>query len=463
MKEIDKKIMSMAMPIALDNLLQMMGGIFIMAILGRIDILAVGAVGLAIRMTSIVWSVFRGVTTAATVFTAQAFGAGNKKLMISTAWQTIVSTLFFTLIIEALLIIFAPQILLIFHPSPDIHLLAVKYLRLIALGIPFISIMQVCGGLMQGVGNAKGPMLITLLLNALIIAISGTFVFFCGASTTTGLIGAAMATVIAQIAAFVAALSMIFGKHGTLHGMLKIDGKYAILKLDFKRIKEIYKVGLPASAESLLWQLSAIIITRVILSYGDASFAAHQLGLQAEAISYMPATGLGVAATSLIGQALGAGEENLAKTYFKKIMRLTLLVTLIPVGMFFLIPQQIMSLLTSNAEVIRLGAIYLFLMGLVQLPQNASGVMLGSMRGAGLTKQPMFIAMAGIWGLRVPLTLILSTFKGFSITVIWSVICVDMMFRFIVALTYFRKKNIFAMRLLEVNEIQPIVATNDYN
>lgn len=463
MKEIDKKIMSMAMPIALDNLLQMMGGIFIMAILGRIDILAVGAVGLAIRMTSIVWSVFRGVTTAATVFTAQAFGAGNRKLMISTAWQTIVSTLFVTLIIETLLIIFAPQILLIFQPSAEIHSLAVRYLRLVALGIPFISVMQVCGGLMQGVGNAKGPMLITLLLNVLIIIISGTVVFFGGASTTVGILGAAFATVLAQIVAFAAALLMIFGKHGTLHGMLKINGKYAIPKLDFKRIKEIYKVGLPASAESLLWQLSAIIITRVILSYGDSSFAAHQLGLQAEAISYMPATGLGVAATSLIGQALGAGEENLAKIYFRKIMKLTLFVTLVPVTMFFIIPQQIMGLLTTNMEVIRLGAIYLFLMGLVQLPQNASGVMLGAMRGAGLTQQPMFIAMAGIWGLRVPLTLILSNFKGFSITVIWSVICVDMIFRFIVAVIYFKRKNIFGIRLLVNNEIPVTAASNEYN
>lgn len=449
MQKSEKKILHMALPIAIDNLLQMMGGIFIMGLLGRIDIFAVGAVGIAIRITSIVWSIFRGITTAATVFTAQAYGAGNKELMKNIAWQSIVSTMLITVVIEILVLIFAPELLMIFNPTPEIHLLAVKYLRIVALGLPFISVMQVCGGLMQGVGNAKTPMLITFLLNFLIIIISAITVFSGTASTTVGIVGTAVATVLAQIAAFVAALFMIFGGDGTLRGELRKNGRIVIPRLDFKRIKQIYRVGLPASAESLLWQVAAIIITRVILSYGETAFAAHQLGLQAEAISYMPATGLGVAATSLIGQALGAGDKELAKIYFKKIMKLTLYITTIPVVMFLFIPQSLMGLLTNNQEVIKLGAIYLVLMGIAQLPQNAGMVMLGAMRGAGLTKQPMFIAMSGLWGVRVPLTLILSLFKGFSITVIWSVICIDLIFRFVVAVVYFRKRNVFEYSLLE--------------
>lgn len=452
MQESEKKILNMAFPIVLDNLLQMTGSIFIMVLLGRIDILAVGAVGIAIRITSIVWSTFRGITTAATVFTAQAFGAGNKKLLIDTAWQSILSTMLITVIIEFFIIVFAPEILMIFNPSPEILTLAVKYLRIVALGLPFISVMQVCGGLMQGVGRAKKPMLITMLSNFLIVFISVIFFFGFAANAQTGIVGTAVATVIAQIVAFGAALRMIFGEQGTLKGSWKIDGKISIPKLNFKRIGQIYKVGLPASAESLLWQLSAVIITRVILSYGESSFAAHQLGLQAESISYMPALGLGVVATSLIGQALGAGDQNLARIYFKKIMKLTMVITLFPVMMFMLIPQQIMSLLTNNTEVIKLGAIYLFLMGLVQLPQNASGVMLGAMRGAGLTKQPMFIAMTGLWGIRVPLTLLISSLNGFSITFIWSAICVDLAFRFIIAFIYFRKKDIFVHKLFDSNE-----------
>ena len=117
-------------------------------------------------------------------------------------------------------------------------------------------------------------------------------------------------------------------------------------------MRDIYRVGIPTSFEHVFWQIAALILTRIILSYGETSLAAYQLGLQAESISYTPAAGFGIAATALIGQRLGAGQGELARTYFSEITKYTLFVTVCTALLLLLFPAPIMGLLTKEPEVI---------------------------------------------------------------------------------------------------------------
>lgn len=165
----------------------------------------------------------------------------------------------------------------------------------------------------------------------------------------------------------------MFGKDGILSNHFNKKS----FKLDKEEIISIYKVGLPTSFESIFWQIAAIIITKAILTYGESALAAYQLGLQAESISYMPAAGFSVAATTFIGQTLGSG-KRFGKKIFKTVGNRNINYHYIYGRYFNVFPQLIMRLLTNNKELISIGIGYLIAMGVVQIPQNIAGVLNGA-------------------------------------------------------------------------------------
>jgi putative MATE family efflux protein len=297
---------------------------------------------------------------------------------------------------------------------------------------------------LQGMGNAKTPMIIAFIMNLINILFSFLLIFGHLGLPVLGIKGAAIATVIAQFCAAVIGLYVLFNRNGVLSSLYN----KSFFKLDMKQVFDVYKIGIPTSLESIFWQIAAIILTKTILTFGNTAFAAHQLGLQAESISYMPAAGFGIAATTFIGQALGAKNSELGKKYIKEILKGTFWVTTFCASILVLIPTVVMRMLTPNTELIALGSKYLIIMGLVQLPQNISGVLNGALRGAGFTRVPMFVAAAGLWGIRVPMTLILTYCFHLSIIAIWIVMGIDLIVRFIISFVIYRTKNIYNRELV---------------
>lgn len=446
--DVNKKIISMIVPITIENLLQMVAGIVSMGMIGRIDALSISALGIGMRITQIIWALFKGITTGATVFVAQYYGAGEMGKVKNVIRQTLLSSVALVVILQAIVYTRAPQLLMVFNPQRSLLGLAAEYIRVVSFGFPFLVVMLIIGGALQGMGNTKTPMFITMLMNIVNILVGYIVIFGKLGISPMGVRGAAMATVASQAVAAFTGLFIIFNRNGVLRGFLNKK----LLQLDKRQISEVYRVGLPTSMESIFWQLAAIILSRAILTFGETAFAAHQLGLQAESISYMPAAGFGVVATALIGQALGARDKELARLYLRQILKGALCITALSVIVLVGFPKVLMSALTDNKEIINLSAIYLILMGLVQLPMNTTGVLTGAMRGAGFTKVPMMVAGIGLWGVRVPLALLMTYAFKRTIVAIWVVICADIVFRFFVCFFYYRSKNIYESRLMKDNE-----------
>jgi putative MATE family efflux protein len=211
----------------------------------------------------------------------------------------------------------------------------------------------------------------------------------------------------------------------------------------------VYTVGAPTAGESLLWQIAAIILTRIIISFGEVAYAAHQMGMQAESISYMPALGFSVAATAFVGQSVGAKDPETGKAYMKECIKGSILITSVSVILLVFFPKLMMGLLTNNKDVINLGMYYLILMGLVQIPQNLAGVFGGALRGAGYTRVPMTVAFAGLWGIRVPLTIIFTYVFKLNIIAIWGAMCADLLLRFILSYFLYKRHDIYSSNLFD--------------
>ncbi len=442
--EINRKIAIMILPITVEGILEMISGIISMGMVGRIDVTAVSALGISMQITSMIWALFRGLAIGETIFVAHYYGAGRKQEMQLVMQQTLVSAIITVFALQAMVFFGAKHLLSIFDPSPELMSQAIIYMKTVSFGFPFLAVMLAVAGAFQGMGNSHIPMMIAFAMDIVNILTGYTLIFGKFGFTPMGVRGAAIAVVLSELTAASIGLIILFRKNGLLHEYWS----RRFFGIDLHLILKIYRVGIQSAMETIFWLMAGIIVARSIMTFGETTFAAHQLGVQAESISYMPASGFGVAATAFIGQALGSGNRSLLKLYFRQIMKGALMVTAISSSVLLLFPAWMMRLLTNNSDVIKLGAVYLIITGIVQLPQNASGVLQGAMRGAGYTKITMIIAGIGLWGIRVPLTLLLTYVFHLPIIFIWIVMSIDLTARFVLFLVLFKKYDVFNSRFL---------------
>lgn len=444
-KGIRSKILSLIIPITLENILQMSAGIVSMGMIGRLSIPSVNGQGISLRITQIIWAIFKGITTGATVFVAQAFGAGDYNRMKKIIQQTLLSAIIFVLFLQQLVFWNAKPLLGIFNPSPEVLNNGLIYIRYVSWGLPFMAITLIVAGVLQGMGNAKTPMKIAVTMNIVNIIACWVLIFGRLGFPALGIKGAAIGLVIAQFTSAMLGLYVLFNKDGVLSSYRNKN----FFKFDFKEIKNVYRVGAPSAGESLLWQIAAIILTKIIMTFSDVAYAAHQMGMQAESISYMPAIGFSIAATTFVGQSVGAKNPEEGKAYMRESIKGSIFITSISVIILVFFPRLMMRLLTNNKAVIDLGIYYLILMGLVQIPQNLSGVFGGALRGAGYTRVPMIVALAGLWGIRVPLTIIFTYVFKLSIIAIWGAMCADLIFRFFLSYFLYKRHDIYSSNLFD--------------
>lgn len=438
-KHIRNKILSMILPITAENILQMMAGVVSMAMVGRISALAVGAIGLSTILFRIIWAVFKGISTGVSVFVAQSYGANNYQKLKSVSEQGFILSIAFSVILQQILYWNAEFLIGIFNPTPELLADGITYARLISWSIPFAAIILMNSGILQGMGNAKIPMYLIGILNIVNIILCSLLIFGNFGFPALGLRGAAIAYNIAYIVAALLGLFALFRRGGTFD---KLGGGFKLI-FNKTEARQLLKFGLPTSFETSFWQLSSIVITRAILTFGETEYAAYQLGLQAEAISYMPAIGFSIAASTFIGQAVGSGDKQIGRKYLKHLLKLTIIITAIAGGSLLFFPKIIMRALTDDLQVISIGTGYLFVMGLVQIPQNMANILNGALRGAGYAKVPMVNAGLGIWLVRIPLVLFMTYVLRLDIHWIWISMGIDLIFRFFLSYFTFKKKDIF--------------------
>jgi len=418
----------------MESVLQMMVGIVATAMVGQLGATAIGAVGLGNRIAHIVWAIFQAIGTGATVLVARSIGAKDIIKARKYTLQALILGVVMVLIFTSLIYIFALPILAWFGTGGELLEVALSYLKLVVWGMPFMAVMQNVGAVMRGAGNTRTPMVIAFIMNVINIIVSYTLIFGRFGFVSFGVKGAAYGAIVAQSIGAVIALWVLFRPTNVVS--LKHLEKFEVSLADIKRLLGI---GYPVAAESLFWQFATIIITRWIVGFGTVSLAAHQLGLTAESLSYMPSVGFSIAATAFVGQSLGNKDIDLAERYVTEIRKWCLIFTAFTASCLFFFPRFLLGLFTNDIAVIELGRYYLMLMAVAQFPQQLSSVMIGALRGAGLTRAPMINAGIGLWLLRLPGSFILGVLMGHGIIGVWVAMTVDIFTRYGLNLRVFKQ------------------------
>lgn len=432
-------IFKLIMPILISSVLEMFVGIISMKLIGNLGFIAIGAMGLSTRVRGIIWAVYKGIAIGVQVVVAQATGAEDLERIKSALRQTIGSIFIISVLFLATMFFVPEWWLIIFGAKGELLSVGAQVLKVVGFGMPFLGVILIISGALQGKGDAVTPMIISGVMNILnyvfgLILVKGYLGF-----PAMGLMGAAYALVLSQAASAILGLWFIKKRGGLLENIS--FQKFFHFSKDI--MKAVYQTGIPSALESLFWQVSSIILIRAILTFGDAAYASYQLGLQAESIAYMPAAGFQVAATAYVGRYLGAKKPDAARLYFREIVLGALLVSILGGGALVLFPKALLGFMTEDQGLIATGTVYLIICGLAQVPQNIAGVLGGALRGGGYTKMPMYSAFAGLYLVRVPIALLAAYVFDLSINVVFLAIGVDMTVRLLLNSFLYFKTNIY--------------------
>jgi putative MATE family efflux protein len=193
-------------------------------------------------------------------------------------------------------------------------------------------------------------------------------------------------------------------------------------------LTRLLRVGLPAAGEQFMMRLGMTGYARIIAGLGTAAFAAHRVALNVESLSFTPGFGFALAATTLVGQGLGARKPRAAEAAGYQTLHYAVVLMSAMGVVFFTFSRPMVLVFTRDPQVVDLASICLKIVGLAQPVLASSMVMAGALRGAGDTRWTLFITAFGIWLVRIPLAL-LFTGLGFGLPGAWVAMSIDLAVR----------------------------------
>lgn len=259
-----------------------------------------------------------------------------------------------------------------------------SYYRLVFTGFIFKSIMALIAAAVRGVGETRISMNTNLLANGLNMVLSLLLVNGCWFFPELGLTGAGIAVLISDFIAM--ALMIWYVSSG--RSSIQVQW-FSPIQWNGQTFKNILRFGLPSAGEQFILRGGVILYTRVVASLGTTVLAAHQIGLNIYTLSFTPGVALGVGATALVGQSLGANDHELADRYGTQAAKFGLLIGGFLACFFFGVRNHFGALYSTDPEVIRLTAIPMTLTALVVIFQIPQLTQAGGLRGAGDTTFPM--------------------------------------------------------------------------
>ncbi len=404
------------------------------AMVGSLGAASTAAIGVTSTTIWLFGNLFSAACYGYSVQIANAVGAGDSRLSRVLFRQGLTSNLLVSFLLSLIGILLSKPLPVLLGADPSVHRDATLYFLIFSLSIPLEDLRFYASASLQSSGNMKIPgilnsltCVINVIFNFLMIFPSrvltlGGISFFCP-GLGLGVMGAALGTALSE--GLIAIIMLLVAYFGSPYLSGKVPLSEYVPAPD--HVKRAFQIGTPYAVEQCTRNVALILITRIITPLGTVAVAANSLAITAEALCYMPAVGLGAAATTLVGQSIGAGRYDYARSF----ARITaffgmLMLTLTGLLMYFTCPY-IFLFLTPVKEV-QLLCIQILRIELLCEPLFAASLVIsGALRGAGDTLVPCIMALASVWGVRLTLSLLLV--GPFGLIGIWIAMCIELCVR----------------------------------
>ncbi|MDN5216604.1 MATE family efflux transporter [Fulvivirgaceae bacterium BMA12] len=413
-KEHFKKNFSLAYPVMLSQMGQVMVGVADSVMVGRVGVEPLAAASLSNSIFGVIMMFGIGVSYAITPLVAQADGAGDHRENAILLKHGLFVNMSVSVVLF-LLLMTATQVMHLLNQPEEVVALAVPYLTIIACSLLPFMLFQTFRQFCEGLSLTQPPMYITLAANLLNIALNYIFIFGKLGLEPMGLVGAGWATLISRILMGLGIVGYVwlaqrFKQHLT---------GFSLVKIAMGRIKKLLNLGIPAGLQ-FIFEVGAFATAAVMAGWlGAEPLAAHQIAINLSSISYMMATGISAASTIRIGNQMGRKNIPMlikaGRSSF--IMGASFMAFC---GLVFIIGKNVLpALYIDEQSVVIIAASLLVIAAFFQISDGLQVVALGTLRGMEDVKIPTLITLVAYWVVGLPTSYLLGFPGQFGIQGIW--------------------------------------------
>ncbi len=398
-----RALLTLAVPIILGNVLQSGYQLTDAFWVGRLGASAVAAVSVSFPVTFLVIALGSGLAMAGATLTSQYMGAGRPDMVNHVAGQTMLMVAVTSVVLGALGYLLAPHLLTLLGVAADVRAGALGFMRVSFIGIIFVFVYAMFQALMRGVGQTRVPLYIVFGTVVLNFALDPLFIFGWGPVAGRGVMGAALATLVTQALAAVLGIGIFLrGRHG-------IQMSWHGLRPDLPYIKRAFLLGFPASIELSTRALGLMVMSFLVASFGTLIIAAYGVGSTVLQVVTIPAMGLSMAVSTLVGQNMGAGNVERAARITRLGAGLGFAVlTVVGLLAFALAPSIVRFFIPDDPAVIAEGARFMRVMCLAWGGIGVQLCIAAAFRASGNMLSAMVVALVAQWMLQFPLAYVLS-------------------------------------------------------
>lgn len=422
-------VWKLSLPVILANSLQSLTNLTNIFFAGRLGPVEIAAIGMSNSVNMLILVAFMSITAASMALAAQAKGQRNESELSGVAHQSISLGVIMWLVLGSVGIVLARPILVFLNGGGEQAAVALGtvYLQIMFAGLIFMVLNLTISSLMQGAGDTVTPLWIAIFMNVVNVFLNWALMFGLGPLPALGVSGAALGTVLSRaLAAAIGIAVMYSGKNVVRLGL----GSY---RPSLRAFREILSIGIPSGLQGIVRNTSQLFVIRIVTATAAGTLGASALavGLQVESLAFMPGLAISIAATSVVGQSLGAWRPATARRRGDASIVLGMAVmTLIAVPLVIFAPQ-VMRLFdpTANAVLHAAGVTYIRINGVV-LPFLAYAMIgNGALRGAGDTTPGMWGAILSRWIIVVPIAWFLALHLDIGIDGVWYALAAGMVFQ----------------------------------
>ena len=396
-KQFYRIVVSLVLPMALQNLINAGVTSADVIMLGKVGEVALSASSLAGQALFIMTLIFFGLTSGAAVLTAQYWGKKDirsveKVLGISMGISLCVSTIF-----TVAALVLPRQIMNIFTTEEPVIEAGISYLRIIGFSYVFIGITIVYLNIMRSVERVIISTIVYSISLVTNVILNAVFIFGLLGFPAMGIQGAALATLIARIVEFI----IVVFYAGKINRQVQFHFKNLFVK-DKLLLKDYATYAFPVLLNELLWGTGISVVTAIIGHMGSALVAANSVAQVVRQLAMVLSFGMANAAAIMIGKTIGEGKTDFAKVYGGRFVRLSLVLGIAGAGVILLISPIVRANLELSTKAGSYLQMMLIVMAAYVLAQSYNGTLIvGIFRGGGDTKFGLIIDIVSLWGVAI--------------------------------------------------------------
>lgn len=411
-----RQLMSLSLPIMIGNLLQTLYNMADAFFLGKLGTEAISAPSITMSVSNFIVVFGAAFTVAGTTMVSQAYGANkeNTERLDFLASQVFVVNTFMSILVMIVGLLLTDTLAVLMKvPSGLTYEYTIQYMKITFYTMPFLFGDFIFRSVLQGIGDSLTPLYVqggAVLLN---IILDPIFIYGLGPIPALEVRGAGWATFIARAISCSVSMILLFS------GYRGIKVHKSKMKPDRPTLRLMSRIGLPSAFGQSISSLGFATIQQVVNTFGPPAIAAFGIGNRIQSLFNMPAQGISQGVAVLVGKNLGSGDDDQAEGIARTGLLVSAVFVTVGMTLVLLFGAQVIHFFVDDPEVVTYGIPMFNITSFGVIVFVVYTVMLGAFQGGGKTQPIMWLNIARLWFLRVPLAYILPYFFKMGTVGVW--------------------------------------------